>query len=45
MKTKTINILIIDDSQLVHALLDKVFKEHPDLSIVGKALAGQKGVK
>ncbi len=45
MDVKPINILIIDDSQLVHTLLDKVFAEQGDLVIVGNAYHGEHGVQ
>jgi two-component system chemotaxis response regulator CheB len=45
MELATIKTLVIDDSDIVHTLLGKVFDEHPDILMVGAAFDGQSGVK
>ncbi len=42
---KEIKVLIIDDSSLVHILLQKVLSEHKDLKIVGDAYDGGEGIE
>jgi two-component system chemotaxis response regulator CheB len=42
---RTIKILIVDDSQIVHLLLEKVIAENPDISIIGNAYNGREGLE
>lgn len=39
-----INVLIIDDSNIVHMLLEKVISLHKDINIIGNAYDGKEGI-
>jgi two-component system, chemotaxis family, protein-glutamate methylesterase/glutaminase len=41
---KTIKVLIIDDSNIVHMLLGKVISENKDITIIGNGYNGKEGV-
>ncbi|MBN1699589.1 MAG: chemotaxis-specific protein-glutamate methyltransferase CheB [Spirochaetales bacterium] len=41
---KTIRLLVVDDSSVVHLVLEKIIKEYDGIEIVGQAYNGREGV-
>ena len=41
---KKIKLLIIDDSHIVHIILEKILMDHEDIEIIGEAYNGEEGV-
>ncbi|MBN2441850.1 MAG: chemotaxis-specific protein-glutamate methyltransferase CheB [Spirochaetales bacterium] len=41
---KIIRVLLVDDSRIVHLVLEKIIQERSDMEIVGQAYNGQEGV-
>ena len=42
---KSVNILVVDDSQLVRNILKEVFHSDPDLHVIGEAINGKEAVR
>lgn len=42
---KSVNILVVDDSQLVRNILREIFQSDPDLHVIGEAVNGKEAVR